>query len=187
MYSSSAEFCLFNFQAVLTSVSKIQGYRSFGLLQVPDVNIFWKLDVSLCVLACFSVIMHNWTCTFWQQYSAHCQQYRQWNVCYLLDMDGGMGNDSVQLASLTFQLKLDLMWCNWLVCLALDKRTRGTTQAREGGEGTLWSQVRSRNEELQPLGKRRWWSSSQRCQRKSDKYVCQNYGLSFKIGVFLLM
>lgn len=67
-----------------------------------------------------------------------------------------------------------------LNCFFLDKGERGKTQTRERRERTLRSQVRSRNEELQPLGKRWWWSSSQRCKRKSDKYVCQNYGLSFE-------
>lgn len=74
-----------------------------------------------------------------------------------------------------------------LVGLGLDKRARGTTQTRERGEGTLRSQVRSRNEELQPMGKRWWRCSSQRCKRKSDKYVCQNYGLSFQDWCFLAL
>lgn len=71
--------------------------------------------------------------------------------------------------------------------LFLDKREGGTTQTRERGEGTLWSQVRSRNEELQPLGKMWRWCPSQRYKRKSDKYVCQNCGLYLQDWCFLAL
>lgn len=136
------ERCLFNFQAVQTSVSasapEMQKSRAAELLPVSDVDMSgsWKSHrVRLRVPL--------WLCSAGRarsdKGSACCLQDRQGAVWDLLGT-GGVGDDSLQLAPLprhqSYTERGGLIQLT-LVCLVLDKREGGTTQTREGGEGTL--------------------------------------------------